>query len=422
MIKDSVLVKLFFIGAVAGGCLIASMLVLGLVYEREGRLTEVTEEVGADWGRPQTLLGPVLVFTDTVQESDGTSRTRSTYVLPDDLNISSTLVPEVRSRGIFEATVHTQDLAVMGAFSADDIPVQYHGREATLVVALSDTRSIEKQVTLTWQGTELPFEPGTRTQLFGETGVHTPVTLARGTDTYEFAFAVTLRGSSNTGIVPLARETTATMTSTWQSPTFTGAFLPGERTIDADGFSATWNVSSFGRGYPQNWQDDEVSYETLMSSQFGVGLYEGVDLYTQVERSVKYSVLFIVVTFTVFFLFEVLTAVRIHPIQYLLVGAALALFYLLLLSLAEQVGFMAAYLTATGMTALLVTLYSISILGDKLHAALVLVTLVVLYGYLYFVLKLEDYALLFGSLLVFALLGVVMYTTRKIDWFSVQNT
>jgi len=198
-----------------------------------------------------------------------------------------------------------------------------------------------------------------------------------------------------------------------------GAFLPSDRTVSDTGFNATWHVSSFGRNYPQTWEGtDVVSYATLAESAFGVSFYDGVDLYTQLFRSVKYSVLFIVITFTVFFLFEVLQKVRVHPIQYLLIGSALALFYLLLLSLAEQIGFLYAYLLATAMTTLLVVGYSASVLKQKSRALLVGVQLMVLYGYLYFVLKLEDYALLFGALLLFALLASVMYLTRNVDWFT----
>jgi inner membrane protein len=232
-----------------------------------------------------------------------------------------------------------------------------------------------------------------------------------------------LKGSEGVQFAPLGDETVVTVTSPWERPSFIGAYPPSDRTLGTDGFSAAWNVSSFGRSYPHTWYSDvPVSRDTIRASLFGVSLHEGVDLYTQVSRSVTYAVLFILVTFTVFFLFEILTGLRLHPVQYLLIGSALALFYLLLLSLAEHIGFPLAYAIATSMIILLITGYSVSVLQQKIRALLIFFVLLALYGYLYFVLSLEDYALLFGSLLVFALLASVMYLTRRIDWYALGKS
>ena len=232
-------------------------------------------------------------------------------------------------------------------------------------------------------------------------------------------FGVAVKGSGDVMCVPLGEETVVRVSSSWDTPQFVGAYLPSERTFSNEGFSAEWNISSFGRTYPQSWETkDAVSYGDIQQSMFGVALHEGVGLYAQVERSIKYAVLFILITFTTLFLFEMLASVRIHPVQYLFIGSALALFYLLLLSLTEHLGFLRAYVTATVMIVVLITGYSLSVLKQKLRAVLVSVLLVAMYSYMYFVLKLEDYALLFGSLLIFVLLGGVMYLTRKIDWFG----
>lgn len=419
--KDNITIKLIFIGLVALVCLVASGLVLGLVSEREGRYREVEREVGEAWGAPQSLLGPVLTFKENETAPDGSVVARTRYVLPQTLIVESVIEPEVRSRGIFDTVVYTEHLRVQGTFLSNDVDMRVEDREPSLVVVLPDTRSIETQVALTWNDATLEFEPGTNERFFGESGIHVRVPFSRNANEYAFQFDLVLRGSNDVTFMPVGKATHVAVSSSWSSPEFTGAFLPSERTLNEDGFRAAWSISSFGRDFPQSWvSSNPVSLDTILDSGFSVRLYKGVDLYTQVERATKYAVLFIVVVFTVFFLLEVLTRLHIHPVQYTLIGAALALFYLLLLSLTEHLGFLWAYVIATVMTTALITGYSMSVLKQKGRAVLVSVVLIVLYGYLYFVLKLEDYALLFGSLLVFVLLGSVMYLTRDIDWFHIK--
>jgi inner membrane protein len=393
------------------------MLVLGLVSERQSQYEMAQGEIGRTWGASQTVVGPVLVFTKPPFKD--TTTPVEQYVLPRSLKVESVLTPEVRSRGIYDTVVYTETLKVSGVFAKEDMGGVPAISTPTLVVALSDARSIETQVALTWGTATVPFQPGPNARMFTGAGIHALVPYSPATTEYPFSFELTIKGTGEAFFVPVGGETEVTVTSPWKTPAFTGAFLPSERTLSDTGFNATWHVSSFGRNYPQTWEGaDVVSFATLAESAFGVSFFDGVDLYTQLFRSIKYSVLFIVITFTVFFLFEVLQKVRVHPIQYLLIGSALALFYLLLLSLAEQIGFLYAYLLATAMTTLLVVGYSASVLKQKSRALLVGVQLMVLYGYLYFVLKLEDYALLFGALLLFALLASVMYLTRNVDWFT----
>ncbi|KKS86116.1 MAG: hypothetical protein UV60_C0003G0034 [Parcubacteria group bacterium GW2011_GWA2_43_11] len=415
MNTHSVSKKLFGIGFIAIICLVASYLVLGLVMEREHRYTQVLQEIAQSWGSSQTMLGPVLVFETPQKEKESLV----TYVLPKDLEIESFLVPEIRSRGIFDSVVYTEKITVHGSFSASDIPKNLLTVQPKLVVSLSDTRSIEKQLALSWNNLNTSFYPGTMVDFFESFGVHAFVPLSKSATEYPFSFELEVKGSDRALFVPVGSETVVRASSVWDSPEFVGAYLPTERLVTKEGFEATWNVSSFGRSYPQHWQSDGgVNIDMLMNSQFGVGLYEGVGMYTQVFRSVKYAVLFILITFTAFFLFETLTKIRLHPVQYLLVGASLALFYLLLLSLTEHIGFLYAYILATVLTIILITTYSMNILKERARAGYVAALLCVLYGFMYVVLKLEDYALLFGSALIFLLIAGVMYLTRDIDWFT----
>ena len=416
-----VLFKIVFIGIVGMACFIASVLVFGLVNERQTRHDDVQTDIGRTWGVPQTVVGPMLVFTKPPRK-DSTTPVEQ-YVLPSTLKIESTVIPEVRSRGMYDTVVYTQTLRVSGVFATADVPDAPTRSVPTLVLALSDTRSIETQVALDWNGASVLFEPGLGTQVIDSAGIHARVPFTAATERYPFSFEFTIKGSKEALFVPLGKETEVRVVSPWMTPEFTGAFLPSDRTLDAQGFRATWHVSSYGRNVPQAWDGVHVvGPSALTSTAFGVHFYDGVNLYTQIDRSVKYAILFIVITFTVFFLFDILQHVRVHPVQYLLIGAALALFYLLLLSFAEQIGFLKAYVLATGMITLLVTWYSASVLKEKARALVVGITLTILYTFLYFVLKLEDYALVFGSLLLFALLACVMFLTRRVDWFSVGKS
>lgn len=411
---QSLTVKLMAIGIIGFICLVASLFVFGLVAERENRHTEVKDEIGQTWGAPQVFIGPMLV----VKKSTETENDR--YLLPSTLTILSTVEPEIRRRGIFETVVYSEHLKVSGTFSESDIALLKGSKSATLVVSLSDTRSIEKQIFLNWNDVDTPFNPGVNASLLQESGIHTGVTLGAGA--HSFSFGLTLHGSEKVMFAPVGRENEVRLSSPWDTPAFTGTFLPSERQISSDAFNATWKVSSFGRNYPQSFENDgTVAFHTLESSAFGVSLDEGVDLYTQVSRSIKYAILFITITFVVFFLFEVLSNVRLHAIQYLLIGLVLALFYLLLLSLSEHIGFLKAYIVATTMTSLLISTYSSKVLGKGSRGLGIFVLLTLLYGYLYFTLNLEDHALLFGSLLLFMLLGGVMYLTRNIEWSALSK-
>jgi inner membrane protein len=409
---DALTIKLLIIGVIGLVCFIASLFVFGLVEEREGRHTEAENEIGQTWGAPQVFIGPMLVIKNT--------ETGDTYILPNTLSIESSLEPEVRKRGIFETVIYKEHLKVSGSFSASDVTGIAAAQSAIFTVSLSDARSIEKQVALNWNKENLMFNPGANASLFKESGIHVPVLVQSGDNA--FSFELTLNGNKKAMFAPVGRENEIKVSASWGTPQFIGAFLPSTREVTTDSFNATWKVSSFGRNYAQNFVNDGSVTETMLTdSTFGVELNEGVNLYTQVSRSIKYAILFIAVTFMTFFLFEVLSGVSLHAFQYLLVGIALSLFYLLLLSLSEHIGFLKAYVIATGMISILISAYSSKILGKGNRALAVFVLLIILYGYLYFILNLEDYALLFGSLLLFGLLASVMYLTRNIKWSSLSE-
>jgi inner membrane protein len=241
--------------------------------------------------------------------------------------------------------------------------------------------------------------------------------------TPRFTISLQLNGSRDFRIVPAGNDTAMRPTSSWPHPGFIGT-LPQTRAVEKTGFSAAWDVSYFGRGFPRAWSESGVDREKMRilasDSAFGVSLVQLVDIYHQADRAVKYAALFIVLTFMVFFLFEVVRARLLHPIQYLFVGFALCIFYLLLISLSEHMGFDAAYSAAAVAITLLISTYSAFVLEGLREGAAVGSCLGLVYGFLYLLLRLEDYALLAGSVGLFAALTLVMLMTRRVNWYELK--
>jgi inner membrane protein len=237
-----------------------------------------------------------------------------------------------------------------------------------------------------------------------------------------FRLNLSLNGSGGLSFAPLGAQTTVKLTSPWPDPSFFGTFLPAERKVTRDGFEATWQVSYYGRNFPQQWTSQTaescLTPANAESSLFGVNFLSGIDAYRNTERAIKYGVLFIVLIFAAFFLFELLAALRIHPFQYAVVGAALCLFYLGLLSLSEFIPFGSAYLATAGATTLLICFHSAKMLKSGARTFIVAGLLAGIYGFLFVALQLQDYALLLGTGGLFAVLAVVIWLTRNIDWYA----
>jgi len=413
---DGIFIKVVIIGFIGVVCFVASLLVLELVVERQDRFAEAKQEIAEKWGKEQFVAGPLIIIKKTTAE--GISN--NSYVLPQNLRYEIELIPEIRSRGIFKSVVYVSKLKASGSFAQQDVfsSVASNQNEVVFSLPITDTKGIENQFDLTWNGVKYPFQGGAGMIFQESSGLNAVVPVGRAQETIPFSFEIEFKGSEGISVAPVGKETVIAMFSSWPSPKFIGSYLPSEREISESGFSAEWKISSLGRPYPQTWEEGAVSPQQLIDSGAGVEFHEPVDGYDMTFRSVRYAILFIIITFATFFLFDVLLKIRIHPIQYLLIGSALSLFYVLLLSLSEQIGFLFAYITATTMIALMITLYSSFVLKSKKRAIPIFSLLVILYSYLYFVLRIEDYALLFGSLLLFIFLSVLMYTTRHIDWFA----
>ena len=279
--------------------------------------------------------------------------------------------------------------------------------------------AITKAPSLSWNNQALDFLPSAGA---GRQGIHANLGENLDGDSYDFSFSLELNGSIGAFFAPFGRDTQVKINSNWPSPSFQGNWLPTNRTVNGDGFEATWNMPFLSRNYSQNWKSSSHLDQAATSSLFGVNMISPVDHYRMSQRSVKYQILFLFLTFATLWLFEVLIEVRIHPVQYLLVGAGMCLFYLLELSLAEHAGFVLAYVIASAAIVALVTSYCAAVLKTSRRAVIVGVVVTLLYIYLYVLLMIQDYALLVGSIGLFVALAMIMFLTRKVDWYSLTGS
>jgi inner membrane protein len=433
-IKSSQIVKIMAIGALILLLQIPIFMISGTVKERKYRSYEAAEEIASKWGRTQHIIGPFItipyereVLLDSGKESEK-ARTKTVLeyanFLPEDLRIHAGLENILRHRGIFDVPVYRMTLSMGGEFTLPDFsqlevaPTRVLWEQARLNVLIADTRAITRQAALTWNGEELPFEPGGK--IFSETdrGIQVDLKNKLAADSFAFSFQLDIQGSSGVYFAPAGQNTEATLASNWSDPSFQGNWLPVERTITEDEFNATWRIPAIGRNFSQYWTGTSSTPPSERIDTFGVDFIVPVDLYRMAERSIKYQFLFLTLTFITLWLFEVLTKTRLHIIQYLLVGAGMCLFYLLELSLAEHLGFLWAYLIASASIVLLTGFYCMSILKTPRRAFLMGGFITLLYGYLYTLLVNQDYALLAGSVGLFGLLGAIMYLTRRINWHN----
>lgn len=451
-VKNSLLVKLGSIGFLTLLLLIPNAMIQELISERQGRLFEATREVSTSWGSAQTIIGPVLSipFSEWTQLEDGkkVENIRTAFFLPLSLQADGKVDPEIRRRGIFDIVLYQSEMTIRGKFNRPDFgamhinPENVHWDQAKLSLGISGMAGIKNSINLDWAGTTTRLEPGTADASVLTSGVSNAVALNPEQTEYNFSLALKLNGSGFLKFEPVGKETKVTLASTWPSPSFEGEFLPDERNISEAGFSASWTVLDLNRNYPQQWKDADYSFKSSGSagsyspeyastavagsgqpsgSSFGVRLIQTVDEYAKTDRSSKYAILVIGLTFLIYFFFETLRKFHIHPFQYLLVGLALSVFYLLLLSLSEHLGFNAAYFVAASVTIGLITLYSAGVFKAPRLALQLFLLLTLIYGFIFIVLQLEDYALLAGSIGIFAALAAVMFYSRNVDWYNLSQ-
>jgi inner membrane protein len=385
---------------------------------------EAIREVSAKWGERQTITGPII----SIPYYDGYGHNiKFAHFLPDQLTINGEMFPERRYRSIYEVVVYNSKLKFTGSFSGIDLEKFKVPKESVLYkdafvsLGISDLRGIEEQVRLKWNKDNYMFNPGVESNDVIGTGINAKANIQPAdstVNTFTFDFDLTLKGSEILYFVPVGKETVINIHSAWPSPSFDGAFLPDSRTIDNSGFKANWKILHLNRNYPQAWLGEKYH---INDSSFGVNLLLPMDGYKKSDRTIKYAILLIGLTFIIFFFTELLNKVFIHPFQYVLIGLALVIFYTLLLSFTEHMDYNLAYTLSGAMTIGLVSIYTKSILKDKKFSALVGGTLLILYSFIFTIIQLEAYALLMGSIGLFITLAMIMYFSRKIDWVNIKR-
>ena len=423
---------------------IAVSYVNGIILERQQRQFEVKADIAKSSAGEQTLVGPVLVipyleeFTETTTENgvkkiEAKRELRRAVILPEQLNLAGGFTNEFKKLGIYKALTYQLGGNIKGTFKlpANIKLTAYHNNSslamqaAYLSMGISDPRGITSSPTITWGNQALVFEQGSQLKALGN-GIHAPIGMLQNTaDTnIDFEINLNLRGTEQFNFAPIAGNNTVALQSSWQHPHFGGSFLPeaSTQTINAGGFSAKWAVSSLSSNNQATFLNQlNTNEQTQSLESLNIGFVEPINVYSQADRATKYGLLFIGLTFAGFFIFEILKNLRIHPAQYTLVGLSMAMFYLLLVSLAEQIGFASAYLTASAACVLLLGYYLSFVLKSKANGFVFASLLTALYGALYGILQSEDNALLMGSLLVFGLLALVMVITRKVDWYALSS-
>jgi len=428
-LKSSIILRMFIIAGLTLLLLIPALFVESLISERSSRRDAATLEVSQSWGGVQTLIGPILSipFKEFSRDEKGvvSFTIRYAHFLPSTLFIRGSLNPEIRYRGIYEVALYNARFVIEGQFASPDMnklrisPENTLWNDAVITFGISDLKGIRDTITLRWNALRYSSEPGVLTDDVLATGITFKPNLNKTPSSYSFSLPLSINGSSEIRFVPAGEMTEVVLDSPWGNPSFVGSFLPHTRDVKRDSFHAEWKILNLNRNFPQAWIGSR--YKVLESS-FGTSLYLPVDEYQQTSRSVKYALLFISLTFVAFFLSELIVKTAFHPIQYALIGLALILFYVMLLSLSEHMRFNLAYLIASSGVVVLVTVYTLWISAKRQISIVVFFVLAALYAFLFVTLQLQDYALLLGSIGLFLVLFIIMYLTRRIDWFSINQS
>jgi len=421
--KNSIGIKLFAITGLAILLLIPTFMIMGLIEERKDRRDEVIREVGSKWGQEQTLIGPIL----SVPYQKGSADQQYVHFLPSKLNIKGNISPQILQRGIYEVIAYSTNLKFEGEFESPDLSNidissnQFFWDRAIVSIVIPDMRGLEEEIRLNWNSQEYLFTQTSEVKLKDNSKISTRVPLpnrANPQQKYSYSFEMKLKGIQALNFIPVGAETNIELESGWNNPSFKGAFLPDEREIRDDGFSANWRVLEVNRSFPQEWVGE---FAIKDDSSFGVKLLYPVDEYQKSTRSIKYAILLIALTFLIFFFVEIFNKRRIHPFQYILVGLVLVLFFSLLLSLSEHLNFNLAYLLASVATILAITLYSKNIFKSVKLTLFLGACLIIIYAFIYIIIQLQDYALLVGNVGLFIILVIVMFVSRKVDWYEIGS-
>jgi inner membrane protein len=416
-------------GLITGFLILAMMIpaifIQELVREREQRQREVSGEVSQKWSSAQTISGPYiyLPYRSVETTEDGKTRNiqRHYWILPEKLEVDGNVDHEIRKRSIYQVLLYRTVLSVKGQFQfllpkeLDSSAILWE--DARICVGISDFKGIEERISVRFRDTDYELSPGLPATDIDAKGLSAPIHLIAADIGKAWDLSTTLRikGSGQLHFKPMSGNSAYRLSSSWPSPSFDGNSLPSEKTVSDSGFTARWTFNKANLPFNTVLRDFSIDDEAIA---FGVTLLQPADHYSKTTRSVKYALLFIGLTFALCFILEILQKRPLHPVQYVLVGMALVIFYTLLLSISEFLEFDFAYLIAASATVLLVSLYAWSHFRKSSTAWLFVAVLGGLYGFIFVLIRLEDTALLVGSIALFLVLAAVMYASRKVRWYG----
>ncbi len=441
-ITQSIGFRMLLIGGLVLLMLIPMLLVSSIVDERHSSYNNVLSDISSHWGYEQTAVGPILTVpyaeaynvTETAVDQNGKFfeiqkekiEEYRAIILPKEVTLNGAIVPEYRIRGLYQSLVYTNDIKISGFFKKpEDIikelgkegrEIRIHWDKAFISMGLSDPKGINSISPMQLNEKKADLSPGTKIASVIQKGFHASLPKMDALGDLNFAINMNIKGSTGFKIAPVGELTQMKLSSSWSHPSFYGEILPTSREIGKDGFEASWSVPHLVRSYPQAWVDgtDSSDWGELNTFSFGVNLFEPVTIYTEATRAAKYGILFIALTFLTLALLEVVTKSRPGLLQYAVIGASLALFYLLLIALSEHIGFNKSYAIASSVVIGLNTFYCLFVLSRKALASIITAVLSALYAVLFMALRAEDYALLTGSILLAVALAVTMFFTRNV--------
>jgi inner membrane protein len=423
--SNRLLVKGLVTGLLILAMLIPTLFVNNLVQERQERQQQVVQEVSSKWASSQRVSGIYLVvpYTENIQGADGKilQVKKNVILLPETISTTGKIIPEEAHRSIYHVLLYRSELQLQGSFNIqipDDIQTQNLDLGKTRVcIGITDFKGIEEKITVKINSTAISLNPGLPTKELDQHGLSAPVPLTAEALQQPITFSTSfkLKGSERLHFLPLAANSEFNIHSAWENPSFDGNSIPNSRSVNQKGFTATWHFNQANLPFSTVIQEGTLK-DTL--SSFGVSMLQPADQYGKTMRSIKYAILFIGLTFALFFIVELMQQKPFHPVQYVLVGLALIIFYTLLLSISEFVRFDLAYLVAATATVTLIALYAKSHFQSWKTASLFALVLGALYGFIFILIGLEDTALLVGSIGLFVVLALVMYASRKVNWYG----
>ncbi|WET70008.1 cell envelope integrity protein CreD [Sphingobacterium sp.] len=467
-ISNSTVLKLFVIFFLSLILLIPLALISDLIEERKNREQEVSDGITLNWGKDQVISSPVLAipYRETIplsaekaEKSNLREELKWIFVLPKTSNIATDVTPQHLSRGIYNAVVYNSNITLEGSFdkiSLEKLEIpheQIDWKGSKLIFGIQDFKGLGKRPSLNWDGNELTFDPDFNNLKLFTQNLVCPVSLDPQKTDNRFKIKLNLKGSKSLNFLPLGDQTNIQAKGNWANPSFTGAFLPSKRNTETSNFSASWEIPSFSRKLPQQWTGDarsiyqfdnnlengnegnehkaaQTATTTLASANnlldntdmITINFLPDINNYQKTTRVAKYGILVILLTFTSLLFTEVIKKKRIHIIQYILIGAAMVLFYTLLLALSEHIGFNLAYLTASVATVMLIGSFIKSITKDKKSALLLSSILALFYLFIYILMQLRDYSLVAGTIGIFIILAILMRVSTKINWYQFDNS